>query len=173
MDDQAQATSPKQQIPIDPIVDPVADLEELTKNPVPTLAQEVAAFENAQIPNSTTPGGKEMEPVVESRRAGEPESISEVEEIPESLEMEGLEGYIEKVERAAETQQAAVDDYTQQIHLGQTDPTKQVLTLPLTEDQIVKGLHHKVWDGIRWLAEWCVRMIKILHGRVRFKQDKS
>lgn len=150
------------QVPIDP-KQAVADLDQLTKDPVPTLAQEVADFEASH-------GGKEVEPAYAEASAGKPESASEVEIIPENPDIEKLEGYIEKVEKAAETQTTVVDDYTQQVLLGSASPQNPVVTLPLTQEQVVKGLHHKVMDGMRWLAEWCLRQIKVLHGKVRFKQ---
>lgn len=37
------------------------------------------------------------------------------------------------------------------------------VTLPLTDDQIAKGLHQSITSSWRWLAEWCVRKIKQLH----------
>lgn len=157
-------------VPADPAqpqtpIDPAADLDQLTKDPVPTLAQEVAEFEASH-------GGKEREPAtVESRRAGELESISEIEVIPETPEIEKLEGYIEQVEKAPETQSPVVDDYTQQVLLSSAAVQNPTVTLPLTEDQIVKGLHHKVMDGLKWLAVWCIRQIKLLHGRVKFKNQ--
>lgn len=43
-----------------------------------------------------------------------------------------------------------------------------LVILPLTEEEVEEGLHHKVSDSIRWLAEWCLRLIKIAHGRVRY-----
>lgn len=42
----------------------------------------------------------------------------------------------------------------------QTGPT---ITLSLTEEEIKKGLHHKIVDSIRWLAEWCVKIAKAAH----------
>ncbi|MCX8008513.1 MAG: hypothetical protein N3A54_02280 [Patescibacteria group bacterium] len=38
--------------------------------------------------------------------------------------------------------------------------------LPLTDDQIAKALHESIQSSIRWLAEWCVRKIKMVHARV-------
>jgi hypothetical protein len=37
------------------------------------------------------------------------------------------------------------------------------VTLPLTDDQIVQGLHQNVTSSWRWLAEWCVRKLKKMH----------
>lgn len=90
--------------------------------------------------------------------------VTKVEEVPENVEEEKLkeaEGYIEKVEKEAELAKPVVDDYTKQVLVGSASQKPKV-TLPLTEDQIKKGLHHKIWEGIRWLAEWCARQLKMV-----------
>ncbi len=100
----------------------------------------------------------------ERSAAAEPE-VRAVEEIPSGVEEEKLkeaEGYIEKIEKEAELAAPVVDDYTRQVLVGAAAPQKLKVTLPLTDDQIKLGLHHKIWEGIRWLAEWCARQIKIL-----------
>lgn len=38
--------------------------------------------------------------------------------------------------------------------------------LPLTDDEIAKALHASVTTSVRWLAEWCVRQIKMVHSTV-------
>lgn len=75
-------------------------------------------------------------------------------------ERKELEGYIERVERQPGSTPVQ-DDKTGQAILTpvQTQPT--AVTLPLADDQIKQGLHHKIGDAIRWLAEWCMRQIKI------------
>ena len=110
---------------------------------------------------------EQLEALASSFRAGEREGgrVEVVEEIPVNVEEEKLkegEGYIEKVEREAELAKPVVDDYTQQVLVGAEAPQKPKVTLPLTDDQIKKGLHHKVWEAIRWLAEWCLRQLKMV-----------
>ena len=117
-------------------------------------------------------GGVETEP--RAAEAGAAKPVETVEEIPTSPEIEKkpeLAGYIEKVERDTETIKPIVDDYTQQILLKSVDPTNVKVKLPLTVDQVQTGLHHKVWESIRWLAEWCVRQVKMLGGRAEYKQE--
>lgn len=38
-----------------------------------------------------------------------------------------------------------------------------VITLPISDDQIVKGLKQSVLSSWRWMAEWCVRRLKQVH----------
>ena len=114
-------------------------------------------------------GGKEMEPM--PARVEKP--VESVEEIPTSPEIEKkpeLSGYIEKVEREAESMKPITDDYTQQVLLKTADPTTSKVILPMTEEEVQVGLHHKVWESIRWLAEWCVRQVKMLGGRAEYKE---
>jgi len=183
MDDSGQqGLRSKTQVPIDP-QQAVQDLEELTKDPVPTLAEELAMFDalagtQAQNGHSgmTSRQGKEGEPTnLESRKVAEQESASGVERVVEDPEIEKeLEGYMEKVEKMGENPQVVLDDYVQQVFFSKKPKSDDgVVELPLTEEQVVKGLHHKVVDGLRWLAEWCVRQIKVLHGKVRFKKAET
>ena len=38
-----------------------------------------------------------------------------------------------------------------------------IVKLPLSDDEIAKGLHEGVISSVRWLAEWCVRRLKQVH----------
>lgn len=104
---------------------------------------------------------KSWRPEPESRRVEE-RVIKNMEDIPVSPEVsKEVEGYVEKIEKEAELQQAVTDDY-HQILVGPASSQKPQVKIPLTDDQIQAGLHHKVWEAIRWLAEWCVRQMKML-----------
>ncbi len=71
--------------------------------------------------------------------------------------LEGLEGYLEKIERTPG--QVTSDDGKQPLLTPtQTQPT--TITIPLTEEEVKHGLHHKIIDSVRWLATWSLRMIK-------------
>jgi len=88
--------------------------------------------------------------------------------------------YVEKVEKQVETQQPASTQSQQSkasTHITSDDmgkivsaqfavQTKPNITLPMDEKEVTEGLHHKVWDGVRWASEWCVMMIKKYPGRV-------
>lgn len=85
-----------------------------------------------------------------------------LEEAEARLEIEAkLEPYIQKVEEEPQIP----DDLQAHIHVP-TQAATQVLQqgptvqLPLTEDQIKKGLHAQVWDSILWLATFCKKISK-------------
>jgi hypothetical protein len=56
-----------------------------------------------------------------------------------------------------------VERITGDGHAGQTVPLKKKknkVQLPLTDDEIITGLHAHMWQSVRWLAIWCVRKLK-------------
>jgi len=163
--------------------------------PTPPTPQDVS---NAAVPGGTAPAhddyqnmyktsGKFKEQLesiaqqggkIEEREAvrgsGPERQIDAMEEIPTQPELEkkpDLDGYIEKVEKEAELTRPVLDDYTQQILLKPTSPQNPTVTLPLTEAQVTEGLHHQVWESVRWLAEWCVRQVKLLHGKAIYRPE--
>lgn len=91
----------------------------------------------------------------------------EIEKHPE------FEGYIEKIEKEAELTNPVRDDATNQVILSSASSQNPKIKLPLTDDQIMTGLHQKIWESIRWLAEWCIRQMQLAHLSVtRFRQKK-
>ena len=110
-------------------------------------------------------GGVEREPTAANALEGKTEMVSEVITTPELEKKPELSGYIEKVEKMTELTNPVMDDYTNQILLGSANPQNVKIKLPLAESQIEEGLHHKAWEAIRWLAEWCLRQLKIIKSR--------
>lgn len=166
--------------PIDPkVAAAIKDLDELTKQPTEKMADVVEAIEEEQedFQAMYNAGGhfkEQMEAIVKGwgTRGQEvvttkEKKVSGVVEIPESVEVEKhkeLEGYVEKIEKDPERAKAAVADYVRQVGMGAGGPANSKTTIPLSDDQIKLGLHHKVWEAIRWLAEWCVRQIKVINS---------
>lgn len=117
----------------------------------------------------------EAPPTILEPAASTERPVEQMEEIPTQVELEKkpeLQGYVEKVEHDTELQTPVQDDYAQQVLLKSANPQNVVVTLPLTEEQVVMGLHEQVWSSLRWLAEWCVRQIKLLHGRVKYRGEE-
>lgn len=101
--------------------------------------------------------------------------VSEREKIPIVERKEGeikpeVKDYITKVETATEISlpQPVTDD-TGQVIVDDVTPKKVKITLPLTEEEMHRGLHYKIVDSIRWLAEWCLRLVKIAHGKFIYR----
>lgn len=151
------------------VVDPVKDLDDLTKNPTPSLSQEVKELEKAEPPSQFQgmyDQGGGFKERLESVASGFKERVvTAVEEVPENPELEPeVEGYIEKVEKDPELMKKLADDYVKTVGMQSANPQNPKVQIPLTDDQIKEGLHHKVWEAIRWLAEWCVRQIKVIRS---------
>lgn len=83
-----------------------------------------------------------------------------------------VEGWLEKLEKEqTQLSQPVVNPQTGQVVLddAQKQPGFKVV-LPLTKDEMEKGLKHKVVDSLRWLAEWCLRLIKMFGNKVAFRR---
>jgi hypothetical protein len=65
--------------------------------------------------------------------------------------------------------QAGVQPAGQNITIGDGSSVK----LPLSDDQIIAGLHEKPTSSWRWLAEWCIRKLKKLHIVIKYIQGKA
>ena len=182
-DDKVQ--SPKSKVQdLDAVAKATADLNALTAKPVPEadLAEEVEEFEEKQqdFQAMYNAGGRFKEQLEQiSEKLGGTEvvktkehTIEEVEEILTNPEVEKdleKQGYIEKIEKEAELAGGVTDDYTQRVLLGSSGDPNAPVVLPLSEEELKVALHMKVWQSIRWLAEWCVRQAKMLGGRAEFK----
>lgn len=115
--------------------------------------------------------GKELEPKTEA----------------EQLAVAEVEGYIERIEKQAEVKPPTAgasptptaspaqlaDDAAKKIMGLAPKLQKQTIVLPLDEEGVRRGLHHKIFDAIRWLAEWSVYMIRKYPGRVFYPTKKE
>jgi len=97
-----------------------------------------------------------------------------------------VEGYVERIEKQTEKPQTdgalrpspgvstsssvTRDDQGKSILQAVPKTTKPKIVLPLDEEEMKRGLHHKLFEAVRWLAEWCVYMIKKYPGRVFYRQ---
>ncbi len=99
---------------------------------------------------------------------------------PDELALREIQGYIDRVERQVETQQPQISK-PQQAQVSTTTlqgpsiknmpgiapvVTQKKITLPLDQAEVEFGLKRNVIEGVRWLSEWCVMMIKKYPGRV-------
>lgn len=86
-----------------------------------------------------------------------------------------VEGWLEKVEKEdSQLQQPVIDSSSPgssgQVVLDNAQPSNFKVILPMSKDEVEKGLHHKIIDSARWLAEWCIRMIKMFGNRVAYRR---
>ena len=103
----------------------------------------------------------------------------------EEQALQEVDGYIERVEKQAETKKPAgplqpakpsdddlqVSDDGGNVVMQAAQQQKEIkIVLPLDEEEVKDGLHHKIFDAVRWLAEWCVMIIKKYPGKVFYRQ---
>jgi hypothetical protein len=130
--------------------------------------------DNNQLGNQTAnpidqaaaqPAAKEQ---IEFLPAKEPQKAKIV-EIKEPEPEKELEGWLEKLEKGENIQlsQPVTDDYGQ-ILVQAAAPQKPKIILPLDEQGVSLGITKKISESIRWLAEWCLRLIKMWPGRVEY-----
>ncbi len=111
----------------------------------------------------------------------EPKTIDEI-------AMSEVDNYIEKVEGS--TERTASDNQSQQQQTNQIQPQTQSvqtsnviggnqqkevkkIVLPIDESVMRYGLKSKPAVGVKWLAEWCLMMIKKYPGRVFYSPTNN
>ena len=48
-----------------------------------------------------------------------------------------------------------------------------VITLPISQNTYLIGLTKEIAESVRWLAEWCRRVIKMLGEKVAFRSEET
>lgn len=122
---------------------------------------------------SSSPAGsmaKEKEMVGEKVPFGE-EKFPVVEEKEMEISKE-VEPYVEKIEKEIYLVKPVTDKYGQTIVTAPSAQPAQII-LPITQSQLLYGLKQSVNDSIRWLAEWCLRLIKIFGQKINFKKGEN
>jgi len=112
--------------------------------------------------------GKEKERVTEGLIAVEPKyPVIEKKEMEINPEMEP---YVKKIEKEIYLAKPVTDDYGQPLV---TAPSAQPVNvvLPISQKQLLFGLKQSVNDSIRWLAEWCLRLIKIFGKNIVLRKE--
>lgn len=82
-----------------------------------------------------------------------------------------VQGWIEKVEQEKLhlPDNIVVADQTAQQPTGNY-AAAPVIVLPMTEDQMNSGLKASVKNSVKWLATWCVRVMKKFQGSVVYRE---
>lgn len=101
--------------------------------------------------------------------------------------MKEVEGYVERIEKQVEISgddtlkpspktvkpTVVTDDMGKVVMQSAQGQGKQKIVLPMDEEEIKDGLHHKIIDAARWLSEWCIYMIKKYPGRVFYRPSND
>ncbi len=119
---------------------------------------------------------KNVSPVSKERSGGlGKQEVTPVTEYTKKVDLEPeVEGWLEKLEKEDTSLSKPMVDPTDKkkkvLENAEDEKGKFQVILPLTKEEVDKGLHHKVVDSVRWLAEWCVKMIKMFSGKVAYRR---
>ncbi len=81
-----------------------------------------------------------------------------------------IAGWLERVEKGdLYLAKPVIDDQTGQSLVTAPSASKPTIILPLTKEELTWGLKQKVDEAIKWLSEWCLRVIKMDPEGVRLK----
>lgn len=129
-------------------------------------AQNTAQSDDNQKTTQTVPPvisssvGKEQE-AIKITAAEEVASVSVEATLPEEVEKAGVEIVKETIELPPDVKKLGVTT---------TGPSVSVVTtaipqvpLPISDQQVVVGLHAQLLSSLRWLAIWCIRKLKKAH----------
>ena len=94
----------------------------------------------------------------------EPKTIDEI-------AMSEVDNYIEKVEGSIQPQTQSVQ--TSNVIGGNQQKEVKKIVLPIDESVMRYGLKSKPAVGVKWLAEWCLMMIKKYPGRVFYSPTNN
>ncbi len=83
-----------------------------------------------------------------------------------------VESLIHKLETDPSLTKPVTDDYGQPL-VSPAAPTAPKIILPISQGSYTYGLTQKVSQSIRWLAEWCFRLIKIFGERAAFRETEG
>jgi hypothetical protein len=104
-------------------------------------------------------GGKENAPIPSSEVAQE--IMTEV-EIPKEVQEAGVEKISGTIELPPDIKKLGVTA----INSPQTasgSPSFPAVSLPISDDTVVKGVHAGVTNALAWLAIWCLKKLKKAH----------
>lgn len=109
--------------------------------------------------------GKERELIGQ----GTTEVVSEISqevELPKEVEKAGVEALKDTIELPPDIKKLGVTPAGPTTPVAITVPLPKVV-LPISDQQIVAGLHVQIINSLRWLALWCVRKLKIAHIKLK------
>jgi len=82
--------------------------------------------------------------------------------------------WLERVEKGdVYLAKPVIDDQTGQPLVTSPSTKQPKIVLPLDKDELVLGLKKKVNEAVKWLAEWCMRVIKMQPENVAFSENSN
>ncbi|MCL4338341.1 hypothetical protein M1271_01495 [Patescibacteria group bacterium] len=122
--------------------------------------------------------GKEHE-AIKIASSETPQMISKEVEIPKEVSEVGVTAIKESIELPPDVKKLGVTQSGASIPLVASVTPLPNVVLPISDQQVVAGLHSQISSALRWMAVWCVKklkkahvMLKVIHGKIiRVKSD--
>jgi len=98
----------------------------------------------------------------------------EKEPVTERLVTPEIPPEIERVEAVAGAElklSHPVTDDSGAVVMDNAAPQQVIVTLPLTDEEMNRALHLKIFYSLRWLAEWTRRLLKTAGGKFLYKPE--
>lgn len=83
-----------------------------------------------------------------------------------------VSSWLKRIEKNIYLSKPVTDDQTGQVLVTSSQAKKPKIILPLKKQKFAFGLSQKASEAIRWLTEWCLKLIKMHPERVAFKEEK-
>lgn len=101
-----------------------------------------------------------------------PKDHVEIHEVVEHQPEPEVQPYVEprpeKVQVPQDLQDVGVES------TGSTQfPSYNSIKLPISDDRVLQGLHRPISSSLRWLAEFCLHLLKKAHIRLRMAHGKA
>lgn len=118
------------------------------------------------------PGGKKEAISAPSSGIEDVPGVQVIEQEPNVEIGPEVQGWIEKAKQDNINipKEVVVADNTAMSPTG-VYAAQPVIVLPLTQKKLQQGLHMDIKHSVRWLAVWCVRLMKKFHGTVVYRQE--
>ena len=84
-----------------------------------------------------------------------------------------VEGWLQKLDSEGDIKLDQPITHDGEVLLADTEAqvVKDRLVLPLSQSGVQSNLKARVTDSARWLAEWCVRLLKLMKDKVRYAEE--
>ncbi len=151
----------------------------LPTNPTPDEMNPLAAAVIQQAAPLTPPqqpvgsAHKEAAPITQEVKPQQQESaplveVSEQEPLPAEVE-----GWLQKLDQEGDIKLEKPITHDGEVLLADSDAqvVKEVIVLPLSQSSSKKYLKSQITDSARWLAEWCLRLLKSMKDRVKYAPE--
>lgn len=83
-----------------------------------------------------------------------------------------VKSLVEKIEQNVILISPVMDNFGQPL-VSPASPQNPKIVLPISRNSYTLGLTKKISESIRWLAEWCFRLIKVFGERASFKEVET